>query len=141
MYILNVSLSESVFPEKLKIANVLPLYKADDHMCFSNPPPVSLLCISSKGLEKIMYARLVSFLEVNKMLIQHQFGFRKKCATYMALSILMDKLIKSLKDGDYMIGVFLDFSKAFDTADHDVLLKQLYPYGIRDTCFKWFQSY
>ena len=93
-------------------------------MCFDNHyRPVSLLCILSKDFEKIMYARLISFLEVNKILIQHQFGFRKKCSTYMALSILVDKLIKSLENGDYMIGVFLDFSKAFDTVDHDISLK------------------
>ena len=67
-------------------------------MCFINYRPVSLLCILSKVFEKIMYARLISFLEVNKILIQQQFGFRKKCSTYMALSILMDKLIKSLEN-------------------------------------------
>ena len=110
-------------------------------MCFNNYRPVSLLCIFSKVFEKIMYARLINSLEVNKILIQHQFGFRNKCSTYMTLSILMDKLIKSLENGDYMIGVFLDLSKAFDTVDHDILLKKLYHYGIRDTCFKWFQSY
>ena len=93
-------------------------------MCFNNYRPVSLLCILSKVFEKVMYARLISFLEVNKILIQHQFGFRKKCSTYMALSILMDKLIKSLENGDYMIGVFLYFSKAFDTVDNDILLKK-----------------
>ena len=92
-------------------------------MRFNNYRPVSLLYILSKVFEKIMYARVISFLEVNKSPIQHQFRFRKKCSTNMALSILMDKLIKSLENGDNMIGVFLDFSKAFDTVDHDMLLK------------------
>ena len=59
----------------------------------------------------------------------------------MALAVLIDKVIKSLENGDYMIGVFLDFSKAFDTVDHDILLKKLCHYGIRDTGLKWFQSY
>ena len=54
----------------------------------------------------------------------------------MALMILMDKLIKSLQNGDYMIGMFLDFSKAFDTVDHDILLKKVYHYGICDKCLK-----
>ena len=59
----------------------------------------------------------------------------------MALNIIMEKLITSLENGYYMIGVFLHFSKAFDAVDHDILLKKLYYYGIRDTCFKWCQSY
>ena len=141
VYILNLSLSQGVFPDELKIVNVIPLYKADDRMCFSNYLPVSLLCILSKVFEKVMYNRLISFLEFNKILIENQFGFRKKCSTYMALAVLIDKVIKSLESGDYMIGVFLDFSKAFDTVDHDILLKKLCHYGIRDTGLKWFQSY
>ena len=141
VYILNLSLSQGVFPDELKIANVIPLYKADDRMCFNNYRPVSLLCILSKVFEKVMYNRLISFLEFNKILIENQFGFRKKCSTYMALAVLIDKVLKSLESGDYMIGVFLDFSKAFDTVDHDILLKKLCHYGIRDTGLKWFQSY
>ena len=53
----------------------------------------------------------------------------------------MDKLIKSLDDGDCIIGVFLNFSKAFDTADHDILLQQLEFYGIRGRALLWFQNY
>ena len=129
------------FPDELKIANVILLYKADDRMCFNNYRPLSLLCILSKVFQKVMYNRLISFLEFNKILIENQFGFRKKCSTYMAPAVLIDKVIKSLESGDYMIGVFLDFSKAFDTVDHDILLKKLCHYGIRDTGLKWFQSY
>ena len=53
----------------------------------------------------------------------------------------MDKLIKSLDNGDCVIGVFLDFSKAFDTVDHAILLQKLEFYGIRGSALSWFQSY
>ena len=76
-HILNLSLSEGVFPEELKIANVIPLFKADDPMLFNNYRPVSLLCVLSKVFEKIMYSRLMSFLEFHKILYHKQFGFRK----------------------------------------------------------------
>ena len=72
-----------------------------------------------------MYNRLISFLEFNKILIENQFEFRKKYSTYMALVVLIDKVIKSLENWDYMIGVFLDFSKAFDTVGRDILLKKI----------------
>ena len=69
-------------------------------------------------LGKVMYASLIRFLEVNIIFIQHLFGFRNKCSTHMVLGILMDKLIKSSENGDYMICEFHDFSKAYDTVDH-----------------------
>ena len=59
----------------------------------------------------------------------------------MALMIIMDKIIKSLDNGECVIGVFLDFSKAFDTVDHSILLSKLYHYGIRGAALQWFNSY
>ena len=118
-----------------------PLYKADDVFAFNNYRPVSLLCILSKVFEKVMYNRLIDFLETYKILVKFQFGFRKFHSTYMALMTLMDKLITALENGEHVIGIFLDFSKAFDTVDHEILLKKMYHYGIRGTAYKWFQSY
>ena len=55
--------------------------------------------------------------------------------------LLVDSLIKSLENGEYVLGMFLDFSKAFDTVDHAILLSKLYHYGIRGPALTWFQSY
>ena len=141
MYICNLSLTEGIFPDQLKLANVIPLYKSDDPMLFNHYRPVSLLCVLSKIFEKVMYSRLLDFLETFKIIYDNQFGFRKRRSTYMALIILMDKITKSLENGEFIIGVFLDFSKAFDTVNHDVLLQKLHHYGIRGSALKWFQSY
>ena len=59
----------------------------------------------------------------------------------MALMVLTDKLIGSLENGEFVIGVYLDFSKAFDTVDHEIPLSKLSHYGIRGNCLNWFQSY
>ena len=139
VHVMNLSLAEGIFPDELKITNVLPLYKGDNPMRFNNYRPVSLINIISKVFKKVMYTRLMSFLE--KKMYNKQFGFRKLHSTYMTLMRLIDKLTNAIEKGEYGIGVFLDFSKAFDTVDHTILLSKLYHYGIRGSALSWFSSY
>ena len=141
MYLSNISLSEGVFPTEIKLANVIPLYKADDAFAFNNYRPVSLLCVISKIFEKVMYNRLIDFLETFSILNNSQFWLRKMHSTYMALMNLINRLITSLENDEYVLGIYLDFSKAFDTVDHVILLRKLAHYGIRGTALKWFESY
>ena len=68
-------------------------------------------------------------------------GSKKKKSTYMALVILLDKISEALDYGECVVGVFLDFSKAFDTVDHDILLMKMKSYGIIDIAYDWFKSY
>ena len=75
------------------------------------------------------------------ILFENQFGFRKLQSSNMALIVLTDKLIRSIENGEFVIGVYLDFFKAFDTVDHEILLSKLSHYGIRGNCLNWFQSY
>ena len=125
----------------MKLANVLPLFKSGDPLLFNNFRPVSLLCVLSKVFEKVMYSRLNNFLEQQKILIKNQFAFRKYHSSYMALMIMMDEIIKALNNDDCVVGIFLDFSKAFDTVNHDILLDKLCHYGVRDNALDWFRSY
>ena len=140
-HICSLSLMQGVFPNELKVANVIPLFKYDDAMLFNNYRPVSLLSVLSKVFEKVMYSRLLKFLNKKLILYKYQFGFRKLHSTYMALMILMDKLIKALENGEFVIGVYLDFSKAFDTVNHKIMLQKLNHYGIRGNALDWFESY
>ena len=77
VYVCNLSLEQGVFPKKLKLANVLPLYKSDDLLIFNSYRPVPLLCVLSKVFESIMYSRLIEHLENCKILLNNQFGFSK----------------------------------------------------------------
>ena len=88
-----------------------------------------------------MYIRLSDFLTKLEMLYEFQFGFRKKHSTHLAHLVLQDKITKSLDNGEKVIGIYLDFSKAFDTVNHDILLQKLYQYGIRGTAYEWFKGY
>ena len=137
-HICNFSISQGIFPEQLKIANVIPLYKSDDSMSFNNYRPVSVLCVLSKIFEKIMYKRVTALLEIFKILHDNQHGFRKKSSTHVALLSFIDKVIEAIENGEYAIGVFLDFSKAID---HKILLNKLDRYGIRGCALSWFKSY
>ena len=58
----------------------------------------------------------------------------------MALISLVDNLTQALEYGEHVVGVYLDFSKAFDTVDH-ILLEKLYHYGVRGCAHDWFTSY
>ena len=112
MYICNLSLNQLIFPTEMKLANVIPLYKANNPDVFNNYRPLSLLCTLSKILERVMYSRLIEYLETFKILLDNQFGFRKWHSSYMALMQLMDQLIKSIEKGETVIGVFLNFFKS-----------------------------
>ena len=140
-HICNMSLTEGVFSDTLKVANVIPLYKSEDPTCFNHYRPVSLLCILANVFEKIMYDRLLDFVNKFDRLYAHQYGFSKNRSTYMALLSLVDNLTQALENGEHVVGVYLDFSKAFDTVDHMILLKKLYHYGVRGCAHDWFTSY
>ena len=139
--IANLSFQQGVFPEELKIAAVTPLYKAKDPMMFNNYRPISLISVFAKILERLMYNRLLKFINKHQIFNKHQFGFRDKHSTFMALIILLENLVNAIDNGKCAVGIFLDFQKAFDTVDHCILLDKLYFYGIRGQAFDWFSSY
>ncbi len=95
----------------------------------------------SKILEKLIYKRLIKYINDNNILVNNQFGFRQGYSTCMALLLLQDKLTNAIDNGEYAIGLFLNLSKAFDTIDHKILADKLKFYGIRGVVLKWFESY
>ena len=138
---INLSLIMGYFPEQLKLAKVIPIFKGGDPDLLSNYRPVSVLPAFSKLYERIYYKRLLSYISSQNILYDNQFGFRARHSTGLALNILVDKITESLDSGESTVGVFLDFSKAFDTVDHNILLSKLYTYGIRGPPLSWIRSY
>ena len=110
-------------------------------MVFINYRPISLLSIFSKILERLMYDRLLEFLNKHKILNKFQFGFRNMHSIFMALITLLDNLRNALDSGNCAVGIFLDFQKAFDTVNHKILMGKLNCYGIRGIALDWFSSY
>ena len=127
--------------KNLKLAIVTPIFKADENNKFKNYRPISVLSCFSKLLEKLMYNRLISFIDKNQILSKHQYGFRKNRSTELAIIELVEKITKGIDGGKYTMGIFLDLSKAFDTINHGILIKKLEYYGIRGNCLEWFKNY
>jgi hypothetical protein len=140
-FVINLSLNSGQFPDLLKVAKVIPVYKADDKLLTTNYRPISILPIFSKIFERVMYNRLLSYLDAKKILTQNQYGFREKHSTYMALLSLVDDISEEMNNKNYSIGIFIDLSKAFDTINHKLLIAKLNHYGIRGMVLDWFVSY
>ena len=97
--------------------------------------------ILDKIIEKLMHKQLYKFLEDNNILFENQFGFRKQNSTLHALIQITEEIRKTIDSGRYGCGIFIDLRKAFDTVNHEILLKKLEHYGVRGTALRWFKSY
>ena len=140
-HIFNQSVSNGIFPDALKYAIVTPIYKKGPREDLSNCRPISVLKVYSKIFESLMKKHLISFLETNKIISNNQFGFRKNISTFDALNNITKELFMALDNKLSAICIMIDFSKAFDTVRHDILLKKLEIYGIRGIVLNWFASY
>ena len=126
----------------LKISKVIPIFKdKGSDLEYCNFRPISLLSNINKIIEKLMHDRLYTFLKKYKCIYDLQFGFRNGHSTTHALTDLTDDIRKAIDENKFAVGVFVDLQKAFDTVDHEILLKKLNHYGIRGTANDWFCSY
>ena len=125
MEITNNSILQGTFPGKLKLAKVVPVYKSDDATDPNNYRPISLLSIFNRIFEKLVNKRLKSFLEVNDVFYESQYGFREKHSTQHAILYIVNTIQGNMDKGMYSCGIFIDLKKAFDTVNHTLLLKKI----------------
>ena len=137
----NCSFETGLFPDLMKNAKVIPVFKNGSKLACNNYRPISLLSNISKLIEKAMYKRLHTFCSQTNCLYDLQFGFRAKTSTSHALISIIEHIQKNIDTGNISCGIFIDLAKAFDTVDHKILLSKLKHYGIRGIANQWFQSY
>ena len=138
---INLSFSSGVFPDFLKIATIIPIFKKGNISDIGNYRPISILPFIGKIFEKSLYIRLVDFLSKNGILSESQFGFRPGVSTTDAISNLVEHLYENLNLSLNSINIFIDFSRAFDTVDRGILFKKLEAYGIRGVPLKLITDY
>lgn len=140
--LINQSLCTGIFPEKLKLAKVIPLFKnKGDDFKFENYRPISLLSVISKVYERIVFDQIYDYFQLKKLFYRNQYGFRRKHSTESAAMELIDRAKQDMDNKKDPFAIFLDLSKAFDTIDHSIMLKKLSHYGIHGTALLWFESY
>ena len=137
----NKSIEQAKFPNALKLAKVIALYKKDSRNLPNNYRPISLLNCFSKLFEKLIYNQMIKFIDKHKILYMNQYGFRKEHSSTLALIDIIDEIKFAIDNGEYAIGIFLDIEKAFDSINHKILLHKLSHYGFRGHINNFLASY
>jgi len=139
--IINQCISTGIFPEKLKVAKILPVFKKGEDCKIENYRPISILPSISKVFERVMHLQLFNFFSINQLFYDSQYGFRNQHSTEMAALELVDRIICSMDKKQTPLNIFLDLSKAFDTLDHSILLNKLKHYGVSGASLRLLESY
>jgi hypothetical protein len=139
--IMNTSLRTGKIPLEWKQASVTPIFKAGDPQEASNYRPISILPICMKVFECAVHTQLYAFVQANGILCINHSGFRKSHSTCTALIEVTDTILSNMNEGLLTGAVYLDLKKAFDTVDHQTVLKRMSSLGIKDTELSWFSDY
>lgn len=141
VFILNLIMSTGVYPDGLKRATIIPLYKAGDKTDMNNYRPIAITSAINKIVEKCLKTRLVQFLDKHNIINSSQYGFRQGLSTDDAIINVTKYVNDCFNKGEKCIGVFLDLRKAFDTISHAFLVDKLEKIGVRGTALNLFESY
>lgn len=140
-HIINVCLKESVFPDSWKEALVKPVPKINNPEEFKDLRPISILPVLSKVLEREVDMQLRDHISKFNILPEVQSGFRPLHSCETALLNITDDILRGVDNKKVTVLVLIDFSKAFDTLNHEILLSLLKFVGMSENVVKFFCSY
>ena len=141
VFMYNLSFTTDVFPEVWKVANVIPLKKGGDPTDVTNLRPISLLPLPGKLAERIVHTHVISFIEEKGLLNQNQGGFRKNKSTISTTAKFIDDILLGMNDKQYTVAAFIDLKKAFDTINHEILIRKLPHFGFNNNIIRWVENY
>jgi hypothetical protein len=139
--IYNSSLESGTFPEQLKIAKMIPVHKKGYTRDINNYRPIASLSVFSKLLEKLVYNRIIAFIERNGIITDAQHGFKANRSMVTALQDFVNDVQTAIDNKINPVGFFMDLSKAYDVLEHTLLLNKLNEYDIRGIANSWVESY
>ena len=135
-HLFTISLRSGNLPSEWKTHKIIPVFKSGDKTSVANYQPISLLCVISKVLERLVYDKVINTIAPS--ITPHQFGFQSNASTQQQLLIYFHQLITSREEIDT---IYIDFRKAFDSVPRNELLVKLWNIGITGTLWNWFNSY
>ena len=139
--IINQILSTGIFPDNIKVAKVIPLFKKGDKALFDNYRPIYILPSIYKIFERIIFNQMHVYFTSRALYYNGQYDFRKKHSTEFATLELTAIITLDIDIGDIPISICIDLSKAFDTLDHNILISKLQYYGLNRTALQLIRSY
>jgi len=140
-HIIIESFQSSLFIDTLKIAKVIPLHKKGITTDCTNDRPISIFPALSKIVEKIMNCQLTNFLESENILNPQRYGFKNNKSTLHAMARFTGSVLEALNDGYSVLEMLLNFSKAFDTIDHSILIDKLKSLNFSNTSVTLISNY
>ena len=138
-YLFNICLTTGVFPIDWGMAEVTPIPKSGDLRQVKNWRPISQIKLPGKLLERVVHRQLSVYFET--ILNTNQHGFRAKRSTGTAIFEVLHEIFENWNLKLNSSCIFIDYSKAFDTIDHSILLQKLKIYGLDDMSLKFLESY
>ena len=135
------SFDKSAIPSSLKIQFINPIFKKGDKTKAANYRPISLTSHVIKIFERIVRKRIIDYLESNNKITDSQHGFRSGRSCFTQLLDHVDNILKNLQENKEVDVIYLDYAKAFDKVDHEILLKKLSKMGIQGKLLNWIKDF
>lgn len=140
-YLINLVFFMGVFPDKLKLTKITPVYKKGDRCQPDSYRPIALVPIIGKVIESCIFTQLYDYFTENKLIYEHQYGFRPGHSTTMAVEVMVNKILDAFESKLVGGASLIDLTKAFDYISHNILLDKLSFYGIRNKPLILIKSY
>ncbi|KAK3923408.1 LINE-1 retrotransposable element ORF2 protein [Frankliniella fusca] len=134
--LINKSLVEGNVPDLLKVSICRPIYKKGNHLDFANYRPVCEQSVCSKVIESFVAQKVINYAQKFNFINKYQYAYQRKKGTEILLEDFSSYINNELNRGCSVLCLFIDFSKAFDTINHRLLLQTLENIGIRGHALK-----